>query len=89
MRVERWMPTPRRPRWPPGKRCALEQVGLFADGGGVREVGVSTTFGWPQRYVDAMVTVNKPMHLCGDQGRVRGHPARSLSPVRCPGRWAA
>ncbi|APD48907.1 threonine ammonia-lyase, biosynthetic [Synechococcus sp. CS-602] len=40
-----------------GKRVCLEQVGLFADGVAVREVGVHT-FELAQRYVDAMVTVN-------------------------------
>jgi threonine dehydratase len=40
-----------------GSRVRLEQVGLFADGVAVREVGLHT-FALAQRYVDRMVTVN-------------------------------
>ncbi|CAK6687939.1 threonine ammonia-lyase, biosynthetic [Synechococcus sp. CBW1107] len=40
-----------------GRRVSLEQVGLFADGVAVHEVGVHT-FALAQRYVDAMVTVD-------------------------------
>jgi threonine dehydratase len=40
-----------------GRRVALEQVGLFADGVAVRQVGAHT-FALAQRYVDAMVTVD-------------------------------
>ncbi|QPN59574.1 threonine ammonia-lyase, biosynthetic [Synechococcus sp. CBW1002] len=39
-----------------GERVILEQVGLFADGVAVRQVGLHT-FALAQRYVDAMVTV--------------------------------
>ena len=39
-----------------GERIRLPQVGLFADGVAVREVG-ENTFALAQRYVDAMVTV--------------------------------
>ena len=39
-----------------GERIRLPQVGLFADGRAVREVG-ENTFALAQRYVDAMVTV--------------------------------
>jgi threonine dehydratase len=40
-----------------GERVRLEQVGLFADGVAVRQVG-EHTFDLAQRYVDAMVTVD-------------------------------
>ena len=40
-----------------GERVWLEQVGLFADGVAVRQVG-ELTFALAQRHVDAMVTVN-------------------------------
>ncbi|MFM8604091.1 MAG: threonine ammonia-lyase, biosynthetic [Cyanobium sp.] len=40
-----------------GERVRLEQVGLFADGVAVRQVGVHT-FELARRYVDAMVTVD-------------------------------
>jgi threonine dehydratase len=40
-----------------GERLRLEQVGLFADGVAVRQVGVHT-FALAQRYVDRMVTVD-------------------------------
>jgi len=40
-----------------GERVKLEQVGLFADGVAVREVGVRT-FELARRHVDAMVTVD-------------------------------
>lgn len=40
-----------------GERVTLEQVGLFADGVAVREVGVQT-FELARRHVDAMVTVD-------------------------------
>ena len=40
-----------------GERVRLEQVGLFADGVAVRQVG-EHTFELAQRYVDAMVTVD-------------------------------
>jgi threonine dehydratase len=40
-----------------GERVRLEQVGLFADGVAVRQVG-EHTFALAQRYVDRMVTVN-------------------------------
>jgi threonine dehydratase len=40
-----------------GSRQRLEQVGLFADGVAVRQVGVHT-FALAQRFVDRMVTVN-------------------------------
>jgi threonine dehydratase len=40
-----------------GERVRLEQVGLFADGVAVRQVGVHT-FALAQRHVDAMVTVD-------------------------------
>ncbi len=40
-----------------GRRVSLEQVGLFADGVAVRQVGVHT-FELARRYVDAMVTVD-------------------------------
>ncbi len=40
-----------------GRRVRLEQVGLFADGVAVRQVG-EHTFALAQRYVDAMVTVD-------------------------------
>jgi threonine dehydratase len=40
-----------------GSRVRLEQVGLFADGVAVRQVG-EHTFALAQRYVDRMVTVN-------------------------------
>ncbi len=40
-----------------GERVRLEQVGLFADGVAVREVG-ATTFALARRTVDAMVTVD-------------------------------
>jgi threonine dehydratase len=40
-----------------GRRVRLEQVGLFADGVAVRQVG-ELTFALAQRYVDRMVTVN-------------------------------
>ncbi|MCT0199430.1 threonine ammonia-lyase, biosynthetic [Synechococcus sp. CS-1325] len=39
-----------------GERVSLPEVGLFADGVAVRQVGVHT-FALAQRYVDAMVTV--------------------------------
>jgi threonine dehydratase len=40
-----------------GERVMLEQVGLFADGVAVRQVG-ERTFALARRHVDAMVTVN-------------------------------
>ena len=40
-----------------GKRIELTNVGLFADGVAVRQVGVNT-FALAQKYVDSMVTVN-------------------------------
>ena len=40
-----------------GERVRLEQVGLFADGVAVRQVG-ELTFALAQRHVDAMVTVD-------------------------------
>ncbi|MCX5949515.1 MAG: threonine ammonia-lyase, biosynthetic [Cyanobacteria bacterium] len=40
-----------------GKRVRLEQVGLFADGVAVRQVG-ELTFALAQQYVDSMVTVD-------------------------------
>ena len=40
-----------------GERVKLEQVGLFADGVAVREVGIQT-FELARRHVDAMVTVD-------------------------------
>jgi threonine dehydratase len=40
-----------------GERVTLEQVGLFADGVAVRQVGVET-FALARRFVDAMVTVD-------------------------------
>jgi threonine dehydratase len=40
-----------------GKRVTLEQVGLFADGAAVKEVG-SETFRLCQQYVDEMITVD-------------------------------
>ena len=40
-----------------GKRVVLDDVGLFADGVAVKQVG-SNTFGLAQKYVDSMVTVS-------------------------------
>jgi threonine dehydratase len=69
----------------------LPNVGIFADGVAVKQVG-EETFRICRDYVDEMLRSQR-RHLRGDQGRLRGHPlhpgAGRRAGVAGPRYWAA
>ena len=70
-----------------GKRVVLEQVGIFADGAAVKEVGVET-FRLCQQYVDEMIVVDNDA-ICAAIKDVF-EDTRSISPTtRWPSRTCA
>ncbi len=55
-----------------GRRVKLDQVGLFADGVAVKQVGAET-FRLCSELVDDVIACRHGRDVRGDQGRVRGH----------------
>jgi len=65
-----------------GRRVRLAQVGLFADGVAVKQVG-KETFRLCKQLVDEIILVDTDDDLRRDQGRVRGdalHPRAGRRP---------
>ena len=82
--------SPRRPRpWSAalaaGERVVLDQVGLFADGVAVRQIG-EETFRVARQRVDEVVLVEHRRDLRRHQGHLRRHP-RHRRAGRGPGAW--